>query len=124
MTSDEQQQRSFYDTNILNDSISLYEVSAAIDRAKLRKAFIEIPNEAIKNNNAKVLLHKFFQLCFISGLSPTEWDSSHIKPIPKKDKDARYPLQNRCITLMCCIAKLYSSILNRRLQKYLEKITF
>ena len=53
-------------------------------------------------------------------MNPSEWDSSHIKPIPKKDKDARDPLQNRCITLMCCISKLYSSILNRRLQNFLE----
>ena len=109
---------------MLNEPISLQEVFVAIDKAKSGKAFIEIPNEAIKNNNAKLLLHRFFRLCFISGLNPSEWDSSHIKPIPKKDKDARYPLQNRCITLMCCIAKLYSSILNRRLQKYLEKIMF
>ena len=105
----------------MNKNISFEELSKAVDRAKLKKAFIEIPNEAVKNTNAKRLLHNFFQLCFTSGLSPTEWDSSNIKPIPKKDKDARDPLQNRCITLMCCIAKLYSSILNRRLQNFLEK---
>ena len=121
LTADMQDEQCSFDNKPLNESISFNEVSIAIDKAKLRKAFIDIPNEAIKNDNAKLLLHKFFQLCFISGLSPSEWDSSHIKPIPKKDKDARYPLQNRCITLMCCIAKLYSSILNRRLQKYLEK---
>jgi hypothetical protein len=40
--------------------------------------------------------------------------------IPKKEQDARDPLQNRCITLMCCVSKLDSSILNRRLQKFLE----
>ena len=49
-----------------------------------------------------------------------DWDFSDIKPIPKKDKDARDPLQNRCITIMCCIAKVYSKILNARIQKYLE----
>ena len=69
----------------------------------------------------KRLLHKFFNLCFTSGLSPTEWDLSDIKPIPKKDKDPRDPLQNRCITIMCCIAKVYSKIINTRIQKYLEE---
>ena len=118
---EQQDQQSMYDGNELNQNISFEELSKAIHKAKLKKAFIEIPNEAVKNVNAKRLLHNFFQLCFTSGLSPTEWDSSNIKPIPKKDKDARDPLQNRCITLMCCIAKLYSSILNRRLQSYLEK---
>ena len=121
LTVDQQDQQSSYDNKMLNEPIRFQEVSEAVDKAKSRKAFIEIPNEAIKNENAKLILHKLFQLCFITGLSPSEWNSSNIKPIPKKDKDARYPLENRCITLMCCIAKLYSSILNRRLQKYLEK---
>ena len=121
---EQQDQQSMYDGNELNQNISFEELSKAIHKAKLKKAFIEIPNEAVKNVNAKRLLHNFFQLCFTSGLSPTEWDSSNIKPIPKKDKDARDPLQNRCITLMCCIAKLYSSILNRRLQSFLEKNIF
>ena len=87
----------------------------------MRKSYLQIPNEALKNRNAKILFHKFFNLCFKSGLNPSEWDSSDIKPIPKKDKDPRDPLQNRCITIMCCVAKIYSGILNRRLQIYLEK---
>ena len=119
--SEEQELLSDYNCEELNANISYEEVSKAIDRAKLRKAYLMIPNEALQNTNAKQLFHKFFQLCFISGLSPTEWDDSQIKPIPKKDKDQRDPLQNRCITIMCCVNKLYSSILNRRLQNFLEK---
>ena len=46
---------------------------------------------------------------------------SDIVPIPKKDKDLRDPLQNRCITIVSCVAKIYSSILNKRLQNFLEK---
>ena len=49
-----------------------------------------------------------------------DWDLSDLKPIPKKDKDPRDPLNNRCITIMCCIAKVYSTLLNTRLQKFLE----
>ena len=90
-------------------------------RAKSGKAFLEIPNEALKSPLAIKLLHKFFSLCFEHGLSPFEWDLSHIKPIPKKDKDQRDPLNNRCITIMCCIAKIYSSVINSRLQSFLEK---
>ena len=95
-------------------------MSKAIDRAKCRKAYLEIPNEVMKNKNAKAILHRFFNLCFLSGLNPSDWNYSDIKPIPKPDKDPRDPLQNRCITLMCCVAKIYSSILNARLQTYLE----
>ena len=123
MSQEHQQAFSNLDLNSeeLNIEITFLEVSKAIDRAKCRKAYLEIPNEVMKNKNAKAILHKFFNLCFISGLNPSDWNYSDIKPIPKPDKDPRDPLQNRCITLMCCVAKIYSSILNGRLQTYLEK---
>ena len=117
-------QQAFSNLNLssdeLNIEITFLEVSKAIDRAKCRKAYLEIPNEVMKNKHAKLILHKFFNLCFISGLNPSDWNYSDIKPIPKPEKDPRDPLQNRCITLMCCVAKIYSSILNSRLQSYLE----
>ena len=109
-----------YNGDILNNDIKFEEVSRAIDRTKVGKAYLDIPNDVIKNLNAKMLLHKFFNICFQSGLNPTDWSYSDIKPIPKPDKDSRDPLQNRCITILCCIAKVYSSILNSRLKKYLE----
>ena len=105
---------------MLNDEITYEEVSKTIDRLKAHKAYLEIPNEAMKNKSAKLLIFKFLKLCFKSGINPIEWDLSDIKPIPKKDKDPRDPLQNRCITLMCCVAKVYSKILNTRLQKHLN----
>ena len=107
-------------TVTLNSEITYDEVSDAINRSKVKKAYLEISNEAMKNTNAKILLHKFFNLCFLSGYNPTDWDFNDIVPIPKKDKDARDPLQNRCISIVCCVAKVYSSILNKRLQCYLE----
>ena len=82
-------------TATLNSEITYDEVSDAINRSKVKKAYLEIPNEAMKNTNAKILLHKFFNLCFLSGYNPTDWDFNDIIPIPKKDKDARDPLQNR-----------------------------
>ena len=120
----EADQNEFSDFNCnsepLNSEINFAEVSKAIDKIKLGKAYLEIPNDAIKNKNAKILLHKFFNLCFLSELNPSKWDYSDIKPIPKPDKDPRDPLQNRCITILCCVAKVYSSILNKRIQTYLE----
>ena len=96
---------SIYDLGSLNSNLSFEEVSKAIDSTKNKKAYLELPNEVTKNKNAKALLHSLFNICFISGLNPTEWDFSNIKPIPKKDKDPRDPLNNRCITIICCIAK-------------------
>ena len=117
----DQSLNSKYNSNTINCELSFHEVSKAIDSTKLRKAYLDIPNEATKNKNAKMILHKFYNLCFSSGLSPTDWDFSNIIPIKKKDKDPRDPLNNRCITIMCCISKIYSKILNTRLQKYLEE---
>ena len=104
---------------MLNSEISYNEDSDATNSKQKNKAYLEIPNKAFKNVNAKLLLHRFLCLCFSTGLNPTEWDYSDIKPIPKKGKDQRDPLQNRFITIMCCVAKLYSRNLNTRLKKYL-----
>ena len=49
-----------YSSSRLNDDISYDEVSLSIDRAKSRKSYLEIPNEALKNENAKQLFHRFF----------------------------------------------------------------
>ena len=114
------EEQSKFCAETINDEISFREVSMAIENIKFNKAYLEIPNEAMKNQNAKEILHKFFNLCFKSGVSPFDWDLSDIKPIPKKDKDLRDPLQNRCITIMCCVAKVYSKILNKRIRTYLE----
>ena len=93
----------------INSEINYDEVSVAIEKSKLKKAYLAIPNEALKNTNAKLLLTKFFNLCFISGSNPTDWDACLflVIPIPKKDKDQRDPLQNRCITIVCCVGKVY-----------------
>ena len=104
----------------LNKEINFNEVSAAIDNTKIGKAYLDIPNDVLKNDNAKKVLHKFFNACFTSGLNPVEWNYSDIKPIPKPDKDARDPLQNRCISILCCVTKIYTSILNKRIQTFLE----
>ena len=109
-----------FNSDNLNCDLDFQEVSKAIDRTKVGKAYLEIPNDVLKNQNAKVLLHRFFNVCFKSGLNPSDWDYNDIKPVPKPEKDQRDPLQNRCISILCCVAKVYSSILNRRLQIYLE----
>ena len=59
-----------FDSNELNCEISYSEVSKAIDRAKNGMAYLEVPNEVLKNENAKVILHKFFNLCFQMVLIP------------------------------------------------------
>ena len=95
---------------VLNNELSFIEVSKSIDSTKMKKAYLERPNEVTKNIQAKTLLHKFFNLCFKTGLNPTDWSFSNIKPIPKKKKDPRNPLNNRCITVMYCISVYLQNI--------------
>ena len=63
----------------------------AIDKLPCGKSYLEIPGEALKNLEAKVLLHKFFSTCFRLGLSPYDWEKNDIIPIPKPEKDCRVP---------------------------------
>ena len=58
-----------YPSAKLNEELSYDEVSVSIDKTKFRKSYLEIPNEALKNANAKQLFYHFFNLCFKSGLS-------------------------------------------------------
>ena len=56
-----------------------------------------------------------------SGTFPTDWSISVIKPIYKKKGDKRSPANYRGITLTSCLGKLFTSILQSRLNTYIEK---
>lgn len=67
------------------------------------------------------LIYNLLLTCFKQGLVPSEWQKSIIKPIPKcPNADPRVPMNYRGISLLSCVCKLYSSILNERLVFYLE----
>ena len=83
MSAEEQVNLEEYNSEEINSEISYDEVADAVDKSKFKKAYLEIPNESLKNRNAKLLLHKFFNLCFLSGYNPSDWDFSDIAPIPK-----------------------------------------
>ena len=100
MSYEEQYQHCEYTSSDLNIEILYAKVSEAVDKSNLRKSCLEIPNEAMKNRNAKLLLFKFFNLCSISGLNPS---------------DARDPLQNRCITIVCCVTKDCKNTLKQKI---------
>ena len=117
---EEQRNECAYDVSSLNCDISIDEVSKAVDKLKNGKSFLDIPNEALKSNSAKAILCSFFNQCFKHGLSPYDWDKSDILPIKKADKDERVPLNNRPICIQDCVAKLYCSVLNNRIQNHLN----
>lgn len=54
-----------------------------------------------------------FQNCFQHGITPSVWNKSIIKPMPKSAKaDSKVPLNYRGIRLISAVYKLYSGVLN------------
>ena len=108
----------------LSSPITIDEVIAAVNRAKSGKTMgiDNIPTEVLKNRNAVILLHKIIDGCFESGEVPVDWQRGIIHPIPKSSsKDPHKPLNYRGITISSIPGKIYASVLNNRLTKWLEE---
>jgi hypothetical protein len=107
----------------LNRNFTMEEVTEAVLKCKNGKAtgVDKIPNEVLKNDDViKALVH-LFQLCLDSGKVPSLWLKSIISPIEKnRENDPRIPLNYRGISLICCTAKIYSGLLNKRVVDYLD----
>ena len=66
-------------------------------------------------------MYVLFSQIFESGVMPTIWKSSIIKPIPKSALlDSRLPLQYRGISLLSTMYKIFSYVLNRRISNCIE----
>ncbi len=107
----------------LNRNLSYAKVEKAVLKSKNKKAVghDNIPNEVLKYHTVIEALYHLFQLCLDSGKLPKVWSKSIINPIPKDAKnDKRIPLNYRGISLLCCISKIYSTIINNRLMDFLD----
>ena len=108
----------------LDDERSESEVARALMNAKLKKAvgIDNLPNEILRNVNTIEMLHVLFSKIFETGVTPSIWKISIIKPIPKNSLiDPRLPLQYRGISLLSTVYKIFSSILNVRITKCAEE---
>ena len=109
---------------ILNSSIMGQEISSAIKGLKSGKAagFDEVLNEYIKATETMLmpLYIKLFNLIFDTGLLPEAWLEGKICPIYKNKGDKLNPENYRPITVLSCLGKLFTAVLNNRLTKYLE----
>ena len=65
-------------------------------------------------------LHRLFNVCLSTGNYPKAWAEGYITPIHKSN-DIADPNNYRGISVTCAIGKLFNSILNERLDKFLEK---
>ena len=111
----------------LNSSLTFNEIKRCIMKAKSNKSTGTdmIPNEILKFDCVIRVLYDLFNICFDYGIIPDKWSESIISPIIKSNNsDPRKPGNYRGISLLSSIAKVYGSVLNNRLMKYLDKKIF
>lgn len=110
----------------INQPFTIEEIQNAIKCLKNNKAcgFDSVLNEHIKStcNTLCPLYEKMFNIVLNTGILPESWTLGLIKPIYKQKGDKADPSNYRPITLLSCMGKLFTTVLNNRLNKYAENI--
>ena len=110
--------------DILNVAISEQDRYTAIRNLKSGKSagFGGILNEYIKctQNILMPLYSKLLNIIFETGTLPDTWLEGRIRPILKNKADKSKPVNYRPITVLSCLSKLFTSILNNRLTQFLD----
>ncbi|MEW8546030.1 MAG: reverse transcriptase family protein, partial [Candidatus Thiodiazotropha sp.] len=113
------------DNDQLNNKITVQEISKCIKNLKNGKCSGEdrILNEFIKSTEEIFLptYEKLFNLVFDSGIIPNAWLEGAIIPIYKHKGDSNVPANYRPITILSCLGKLFTAVLNNRLTKFLDE---
>ena len=109
----------------LNCRITCEEILQGLRNLKNNKACGEdrVINEYIKSTS-NILVHiyeELFNLIFDTGILPDVWLLGNIKPIYKNKGNPLDPKNFRPITILSCLGKLFTSILNERLRKFSEE---
>ena len=108
---------------VINRPISKEEVLLAFRKLKTRKAAGPdgIVSELLKHSNDLIVTFflKLFNSLFDKGIFPENWTESIILPLFKKG-NVNNPSNYRGISLSDVSSKIYSSIINSRLQEWVE----
>ena len=112
--------------DLLNTPIREEEIIEAVQKLKKGKApgFDSILNEHISSslNIFLPIYLKFFNIIYDSGTVPEEWLIGLIKPIYKNKGDPMKPENYRPITLLSCLGKVFTCILNKRLETFADEV--
>lgn len=109
----------------LNRNFTVAEIIRCIKKLKNNKAcgIDLVINEYLKNcpQNVIVLIVNLFNLVLNTGVVPTEWGEGLIQPIFKNKGSKNSANNYRGITFLCCLGKLFTSVLNDRATNFVEK---
>ena len=117
------------DTEHVNDEINRpireSEIRQAVKELKRNKSpgFDQILNEHIQITLDMMLptYTNLFNIIFDNSIIPESWLVGEILPIYKNKGDIKNPENYRPITLLSCVGKLFTSIINSRLNNFAEK---
>ena len=109
---------------MLNSPITENEINKCIRIIKTNKSSSndKIINEYLKYT-ADIMLPiyvSFFNLVLKTGLIPESWIEGIIRTIYKNNGDPSNPENYRPITILSCFGKLFTAVLNLRLNNYLK----
>ena len=109
--------------DFLDNDITIDELNFAISKLNNNKSpgSDKIVNEFLKNNSLlfRKALISIFNSILHAGYFPSAWTLGLIIPIHKKG-DINLPENYRGITLLSCLSKLFTNIINIRLNKWSE----
>ena len=112
-----------YNTEVLNSPITKDEIVVAANSLKKKKAsgVDNVKNEYIKHSINKLgdAYLKLFNKVIETGNVPDEWGIGLIKPLYKGKGNIHDCDNYRGITLLSCIGKLFTSVLNNRLNAFI-----
>ena len=113
------------DNEMLNSKITRDEILRNINKLKNGKAagYDSIANEYIKHTKDIFLpvYEILFNTILDTGNFPEQWTLGIIKPVYKNKGNSNDVNNFRPITILSCLGKLFTSILNDRLSIYLEE---
>jgi len=114
-----------YNNQMLNMPFSTDEIKKAIMSLKNNKTsspFDFILNEYLKNANDAILpvICGLFNIILNSGVFPDIWSKGSILPLYKNKGSVNDPDNYRGISILSCFGKLFTKLLNTRLNAFLE----
>ena len=109
------------DDTILNSSFSVDGVKKCIHKLKSRKCPgpDNILNKFLKYS-PKNILELYTYVILKCGVVPQQWCIGYIRPLYKNKGDPNDPNNYRGITITSCLGKLFTTLINSRLGKFVE----